>query len=191
MAQARIQAHVHAFVRRTAIYGRGVGESHAPDLGRDILPNAAGCGTRPLVGRAWNHRHALRISCKNASTRTRIRKAFSNICARRWGIAHAQTLGVRARHLLPAGELAPLSAGHGATDLHGGAQAIKASMQAHVNGCVRRTATYACGVRKAYMPHFGRERSPLAAGWGTRVLVGRSVVRPTCTAGLRQDYRHT
>ena len=177
-------------MRPTAIYVCG-GGPHAPDLGREILPNAAGWGTRPLVGLAWNHRHALRGSCNNASTRTRIRKAFSNICARRWGIAHAQTLGVRARHLLPAGELAPWSAGHGATDLHGGAQAIKASIQAHVNGCVRRTATYACGFGETYTPNLRRERSPLPAGWGTCPLVGRSVVRPTCTAGPRQDYRHT
>ena len=52
VAQARIQAHVNACVRRTANYGFAFGESHAPDLRREILPLAAGSGTRLLAGRA-------------------------------------------------------------------------------------------------------------------------------------------
>ena len=83
--------------------------------------------------------------------------------------------GVQPRHSPPALELAPWSAGRGATDLHGGAQArIQACIQARVNGCVRRTATYACGVAHSHAPDLGRERSPLAAGWGARTLAGRA-----------------
>ena len=77
VAHARIQAQVNDCVERTAIYGCGVGESHACDLGREILPLAAGWETRPLASRAWDHRPALRASGKNTSTRKRMRKAYS------------------------------------------------------------------------------------------------------------------
>ena len=91
---------------------------------------------------------------------------------------NAYSLGVRARHSPPTWELAPWSAGRGATDPHGGAQAIKASTLAHVNGCVRRTAAYASSVGRSHTPDLRSERSPLAAGWGTRPLVERGVVQP-------------
>ena len=99
-AQAIIQAHVNGCVRRTATYACVVKELHTPKLGRERAPRAAGCGTRPPVGRAWCDRRARRGSGKTTSTRKRMREAYSHFCVRRWGIAYGRT----------AGELAPWSA---------------------------------------------------------------------------------
>ena len=132
-------------------------------------------------------------------------QAHGNGCVRRTAIYACAlgnyehlTSGVRARYLPPARELAPWSARRGATDLHGGAQArIQACIQARVNGCVRRTATYACGVWESHTSDLGRERSPLAAGSGTRPLVKRGLVRRPAlrgsgkNTGTRKRMRNT
>ena len=81
------------------------------------------------------------------------------------------TSGVRDRRLLPAGELAPWSAGSSATDPHGVA---RARLQTHANEYVRCKTIYGCAVRKSQAPDLGHEILPLAAGSETRPIDGRS-----------------
>ena len=134
-------------------------------------------GYLPAAGKLAPWSDGRRATDLHCGAQARI-QAHVNKCVRRTPI-HAcgggnrtrPTSGVKARHLLPAVELAPLSPGRGATDVHGGAQA---RIQAHVNGCVERTTIYALGVRELLTPDLGCGMSPLAAGWGARSPVGRA-----------------
>ena len=120
--------HVLPFPVRSCPAFHGCGYSHALVLGRRSSPLAAGLGTR--AGSAERGAADTHWADQKISARTtrRMRKVYSNVCVLRWAIAQSQ---------------------HGAREL--------ASIQANVNGCLRRTDR-SCqnpGVRDRHLPIAG------------------------------------